>query len=373
MEPEVLSSSLRGGTILAPAASPDKPLSSGPPRIAVAGAGVVGLCVGLALLERGAVVDLYDPQIHPSASAVAAGMLSPAFEAALDPKGGDFQRLSVALGAWPELLKRVGVPGGLSRSGAMFVGRVGEEARLDELFLTLEAAGAAPELLTGAQSRGLQSGLSSEVVSAVLAPGEARITPGPLLAVMRKAYLRAGGRILAEPLLFQGAAADAVVVASGFGSAALAEAAPELSLLQPIKGQILTFSGAGPERGPMVRGEGIYLCPQAGGAVAGATMELGRSDLELDPAALRGLHIRAASLFPALRLVKPMGRSGVRAATPDGLPLAGPSTRPGVFLATGLRRNGWLLAPLVAEIVAAAVFGAPRGPEAVAFDPRRFG
>ncbi len=371
MEPEVLSSSLRGGTILVSLPSRVTPLSSGSPRVVVAGGGVVGLCVGLALLERGATVDLYDPQTHPSASAVAAGMLSPAFEAVLDPQGGDFQRLSAAVGAWPELLKRLGVPGALSRSGAMFVGRAGDAARVEEIHQALLGVGAAPERLTGAQARGLQPGLAPEIMTAVLAPGEARIAPEPLLAVLREAYGRAGGGILAGPALAQGEA-DGLVVAAGSGSSAFADAAPELALLQPIKGQILTFAGAAPERGPMVRGEGVYLCPQAGGAVAGATMEPGLSDLDLDPALLRGLHIKAASLFPALRLIKPVGRAGVRAGTPDGLPMAGASARPGVFLATGLRRNGWLLAPLVAQIVARAVFSEPQDQEAADFDPRRF-
>jgi glycine oxidase len=64
--------------------------------------------------------------------------------------------------------------------------------------------------------------------------------------------------------------------------------------------------------------------------------------------------------------------AGVRAATPDGLPLVGPSAAPGVLLAVGARRNGWLLAPLVAKVVAAYVTGRDTGRYAAQFDPRRF-
>jgi glycine oxidase len=281
--------------------------------------------------------------------------------------GGDFPFLSKAAAGWPGLLSRVGAPGALSRSGAMFVGG---EARVDALLRALSAVGAEPELLSGGQARALQPGLAQDAAAAVFVPGEARIAPEPLLGALRQAFVSAGGNMVADA--FAGGS-DAVVIAAGFGSAALARIAPELALLQPIKGQILALPGAAPERGPMVRGEGIYVCPQAGGAVAGATMEPGRSDLELDSATIRTLHRHASALFPALSGVRPIGRSGVRAATPDGLPLVGPSARAGVFLATGMRRNGWLLAPMVAELAAAAVLGEPAGPEAARFDPRRFG
>jgi glycine oxidase len=43
-----------------------------------------------------------------------------------------------------------------------------------------------------------------------------------------------------------------------------------------------------------------------------------------------------------------------------------------LILASGLRRNGWLLAPLVAEMVAAHVLGRDAGPWARLFHPRRF-
>jgi glycine oxidase len=63
----------------------------------------------------------------------------------------------------------------------------------------------------------------------------------------------------------------------------------------------------------------------------------------------------------------------VRAATPDALPLVGPSSRPGLSLALGARRNGWLLAPLIAEIICAQLAGAPAPAWSSRLDPlRRF-
>ena len=78
-------------------------------------------------------------------------------------------------------------------------------------------------------------------------------------------------------------------------------------------------------------------------------------------------------LLPSLARGEARLFAGVRAATPDGLPLIGASTEPRVILAAGARRNGWLLAPLAARVVAAAATGAPAGPHARRFDPGRFG
>ena len=77
-------------------------------------------------------------------------------------------------------------------------------------------------------------------------------------------------------------------------------------------------------------------------------------------------------LFPKLADGQFEIAAGVRAATPDGLPMAGWSANPGVVLAVGARRNGWLLAPLVAEIVVACVTGRDPGPYGARLDPARF-
>ncbi|HEY4029322.1 MAG TPA: FAD-dependent oxidoreductase [Caulobacteraceae bacterium] len=123
----------------------------------------------------------------------------------------------------------------------------------------------------------------------------------------------------------------------------------------------------------MVRGEGVYVAPSASGAVAGATMEEGRADRDIDPEAVAKLAAGARRLFPALQDAAVEARAGVRAATPDGLPLVGAGEAEGVLVARGARRNGWLLAPLVAEVLLDRLLGRPVSAAAAAFDTRRFG
>jgi glycine oxidase len=52
--------------------------------------------------------------------------------------------------------------------------------------------------------------------------------------------------------------------------------------------------------------------------------------------------------------------------------MAGASAERRVLAAAGARRNGWLLAPLVAQIITACVTGRDPGPYAARFDPQRF-
>jgi len=102
-------------------------------------------------------------------------------------------------------------------------------------------------------------------------------------------------------------------------------------------------------------------------------MQTGRDDLEIEPEVVSRLHAAAGRLFPGLAGAAPSARAGVRAATPDGLPLAGFSKdHSSIMLAVGARRNGWLLAPAMADVVAARLRGLPAGAFGDAFDPARF-
>jgi glycine oxidase len=57
--------------------------------------------------------------------------------------------------------------------------------------------------------------------------------------------------------------------------------------------------------------------------------------------------------------------------SPDGRPMIGHSGD--VLIAAGHSRNGWLLAPITAEIITASVMGEAIPPEWAALSPDRFG
>ena len=321
--------------------------------VVVAGSGVTGLAVALALARRGAKVRVCDPApLGDNASGVAAGMLAPAFEAALDPLSANhFELLKTARDLWPSF-----APVEIDRTGAVFVC----DAH------TVEAAAERLSAI-GAAHRPASEELSplGGISSGVFTDEDWRLEPAAALRVLRDEAQAAGVEFSEE--LVTGTSSGTLVLATGAASGP----APELSDLTPIKGHILRLSG-GPTSGPVIRGEGVYICPSAKGAVVGGTMEEGASDRAVDEGRIKTLQEAAQDVVPALRGVTGSASAAVRAGTPDGLPLVGWSAEPGVFLTVGARRNGWLLAPLVAAITAAYLAGEDPGPFAGQLDARRF-
>ena len=77
-------------------------------------------------------------------------------------------------------------------------------------------------------------------------------------------------------------------------------------------------------------------------------------------------HARTASFAGA--------RAGLRPGTADGLPVIGASrVVPNLMYATGHYRNGVLLAPLTAQLVADAMLDHRADPALAAVSPARFG
>lgn len=342
-------------------------MSARPHSVLVLGAGVFGLSAAAALAADGLEVTVLDPEPElGGASAVAAGMLSPGFELALasDPRLSEHASLHrAAWEAWPEFARRFGLT--LKQDGALWAGPVGD---LPERFA---AAGFPLE----------------RAPDGLFAPEEGRVEPRPALARLRAAVTDAGGRLVAGRAISVDETdgrivvetsddrleADRVVVACGWSAAKLeGPLASTAAGLRPIKGQIAILRPlrSAPDR--VVRGPGGYVVPRADGTVAvGATMEPGVSNLRVEPGVLAGLRDRAAELVPELaRSEVVRGEAGVRGASPDGLPLIG-TVAPGVDVALAPRRNGWLLAPLVARAILASAKG-ETPPFADALDPLRF-
>lgn len=80
-------------------------------------------------------------------------------------------------------------------------------------------------------------------------------------------------------------------------------------------------------------------------------------------------------MVPALASAAEVGRwSGFRPGTPDGLPILGLDPElEGLAYATGHFRNGILLAPVTARLVADAITGTPSMERLRPFRPDRFG
>jgi len=273
-----------------------------------------------------------------------------------------------------------GVQSGLAMKSIYLFGSEAQKQRWLPAMARLEKLGADFHAVTRRALRECVPWLSSER-SALWTTEDWRLSPRDALTALRAGAQSKGARwIEASVTGFEPGRADlsdggfvdcdALVIATG-ASGSLCGLAGELNLLTPIKGQILRWPALSLS-GPVVRLKGTYICPSPQGVTVGATMEPGRDDLDIDPSAVATLRAGASAVIPALASGPVEARAGVRAATPDGLPLVGPSDRPGVWLAVGARRNGWLLAPLIARIMADMLAGVTPDSRAALFDPARF-
>ncbi|WP_312166702.1 FAD-dependent oxidoreductase [Phenylobacterium sp.] len=336
------------------------------PKITVAGAGALGLTTALALADAGARVTVFDPGADgDNASGVAAGMLAPAFEAVLDASAAPhFPLLMAARNLWPALEARIGVT--VDRSGAVAVGDEEFLARVDG---GLRRLGLHPTELERAALDGLAPGLAAGWGRGLLVREDWRIEASSTLAALRRAAVAAGVEFRqAAAAGFEGG--ERLVIATGAGQD-LAVVAPELARLSPIKGHILRTRERA-YRGVVVRGQGAYVTGAPGGLTLGATMEAGLGDRAVEPSQVEPLRAAGVRLFPDLAGAAFVAETGVRGATPDGLPMVGRGRHQDVLLAVGARRNGWLLAPLIARLIVACVTEGEAGPFAEAMSPARF-
>ncbi len=101
-------------------------------------------------------------------------------------------------------------------------------------------------------------------------------------------------------------------------------------------------------------------------------MQAGQDDLTVEPEIVAQLKARVFDMFPGLNGVdKAIPRVGVRASSPDGWPMIGRDAASGVLVATAMRRNGYVFAPLAARMMLDFIAG--REPaEAALYDPNRF-
>jgi glycine oxidase len=128
----------------------------------------------------------------------------------------------------------------------------------------------------------------------------------------------------------------------------------------PVKGQMVCYATSQKELlRHVVRSPEIYLIPRSDGRLlAGATVEYAGFDKRTVPETIQGLRRKAVAMLPALeeaRLLEDW--AGLRPGTPDSLPILGRTQVPGYFVATGHFRDGILLAPITARVMAKMMSG----------------
>ncbi len=144
---------------------------------------------------------------------------------------------------------------------------------------------------------------------------------------------------------------------------------------RPIKGQMLCV--AMPEKSlvrHVIRTPDVYLIPRSDGRMLiGATVEEAGFDKQIVPETIQKLRKAALDLVPKLADARILEAwAGLRPGTPDALPILGPTATPGYFVATGHFRDGILLAPITAMVMAAVITGTQPAFDLTPFSQERF-
>ncbi|MGA8152955.1 MAG: FAD-dependent oxidoreductase [Terriglobales bacterium] len=335
--------------------------------VIIIGGGIIGLSLAIALRKRGAQVLLVE-QGEPGreASRAAAGMLVDSPEET--PPA--LQALATASAhMYPEFVHELqdesGMHVDLRDQGALVLDHPGngESVSLAELEPALADPNRPAQLL---KERSVDP---RALVAASLKAAKHRavdIASGTAVT----GVLLAGGKVNGVSTDKTHYSAPVVVNCAG---AWAGQISPHHFPTRPAKGQMLSVVGQ-PVLRHVIRAPEVYLVPRTDGRILiGATVEDAGYDKRTDPAVIHRLHQAAVRLVPALAQARILEAwAGLRPGTPDDLPILGAASMPGYFVAAGHFRDGILLAPVTAHVMAQVVTGARPEYDLAAFAPGRF-
>jgi glycine oxidase len=341
-------------------------------RIGIVGAGIVGSVSAFELARRGCSVTVFDRRaLGAGATQASAGILAPFVE------GHEHRALlSIAvrgLSAYDDFVRRVRqtttVPFEYQRSGTLEIADTPERANVLKGRIHAVSADVGFEWITAAQLRVLEPAVSPDHAGALFCRAHGFVAVMPLVSAVVDAAKRHGasfhestevrdiqcGRSCIVCTQSGNHEFDGILLCTGSWASALDPFSELGGVIRPIKGQLVVLRWDGLPITRVLWGNSCYIVRWNDGTLlVGATAE----DVGFDERPIVGgineLLSAASELLPAVRDATFVGvRVGLRPATDDGLPVIGPSRRdPRVFYATGHFRNGVLLAPLTAELVA---------------------
>lgn len=361
--------------------------------VIVVGAGVIGCAIAYELAVRGAAVVVLDARgLGQGATRASAGILAPYIEG----HSSALLRLGIcSLDRYDAFVRRVAADSERAieyrRTGTLQVARTDEEARqLARQQQALAGLGTRADVVDGGEARRLEPALAQDIRGALRVQAHGYVRAGVLtealaaaarargarMSVVRVERVRAAGDGVAVTTADGDITADAVVLAAGSWSGDIVMAPLPPAPVRPVRGQLVELRLPQPPVAHIVWGTDCYLVPWKDGRVlVGATVEDVGFDERVTVGGVRQLLESAAQLVPALGGAAFEGaRAGLRPATSDELPIIGASTTMrGVFYATGHYRNGVLLAPLTASLVADLLLDGHARPELNLVRPDRFG
>jgi glycine oxidase len=344
--------------------------------ILIIGGGVIGLALARELHKKGVgrITILERGEIGKEASFAAAGMLAPQAEA---DKIDDFFRFCAESNAsYPqfaaELFDETDVDIELDRSGTLYLAFTEDDAaEIGRRLTRQKSAGLEVEHLTARETRQAEAFVSPDVRESLFFPQDQQVENRKLLHALQK-YCALNGiemrentevkklsivndRIAGAETANEMFSAEIVVLATGAWTSLIKTEGFSLPQIKPVRGQMISFSAARRQFAKVIYSPRGYLVPRADGRIlAGATVEDAGFDKSVTDAGVEFLRDHALEIAPSLvNLEIRESWANLRPFAADGLPVLGAVNRKeNLFIATAHYRNGILLAPLTAKILA---------------------
>ena len=361
--------------------------------VLILGAGIVGSATAFECTRAGMRVAIVEPGI-PGGGASAAGM---GHLVVMDDSPAQLALTRYSRDLWREL--RNELPSGVEyeECGTLWVAADAEEmVEVHSKKQTYDQFGVAAEVLDEAALRDAEPGLRNGLAGGLLVPNDGVIYPpravgyflqwaqshGAILIRGKRPIRAAAGEVLMEDSTRL--KADRIVIATGIDNSLC----PSVKL-QARKGHlVITDRYPGMVRHQLVElgylksahrltsdSVAFNLQPRkTGQLLVGSSRQYGDSSVGINQTILRKMLDRAVDYVPDLRNLSMIRVwTGFRSATPDKLPIIGPTRDPSVLVSMGFEGLGITNAPGAARLVLHHLTGqkVPIAPEA--FSPNRIG
>ena len=365
--------------------------------ILIIGGGVIGLSIARELHKKGVkrITLLEKGVVGQESSWAAAGMLGPQAEA---NGGGTFFNMTLeSRDLYPafaaELLDETDIDIELERSGTLYLGFTEDDAHeLRKRHEWQQAAGLSVECLSAEDARKAEPFVSTDVREALFFRNDWQVENRKLLDALRR-YAEINGIDIRENTTVEGLIVDGhkiigaetddgkflankTVIATGAWTSLIKLGLADLPLkIEPVRGQIVVFRTAQRLFQHVIYSRRGYIIPRVDGRIlAGSTSENASFDKSVTEAAATRLREIATEIAPSISGLPIADQwAGLRPFAADGLPILGEiAGLDGLMIATAHYRNGILLAPLTAQIVADRIVNSTECRYFTDFGPGRF-
>lgn len=364
--------------------------------VLIIGGGVIGLSIARELRKRDIekITILERGEVGREASYAAAGMLAP--HAEIDELNDFFYLCDESNKLYPtfaeELFAETGVDIELDQSGTLYLAFTDEDVKeIRHRYAWQKKANLNVEHLSAKEVRTLEPFISPDVREALFFPDDWQVENRKLLAALQKYavtnqieifenatvenLLSENGKVVGAETSNQKFFASNLVLATGAWTSLIKADSFSLPKIKPVRGQMLSFKTAKRLFKRVIYSPRGYIVPRLDGRIlAGATVEDAGFDKSVTPSGIDFLRENALEIAPGLVNLNIAEKwAGLRPFAADGLPILG--AFPGIenlFVATAHYRNGILLAPKTAEILAEKITGNSESRYLEVFSPRRF-